>query len=139
MRTIYGHTIIAREIDGFKVVLRGGNMCMNGVDASGAPIDPISLSPIPVNRLVRITAPNGKFYCFDSKTLLAWLDLYTTNPATGLVFTREEGMEIVNSLRNNFTWFNGARSPFSHPPIFAAAVGEAKPWPRGLARIYMGL
>lgn len=128
--------------------LTGGiNQCVNNKDASGAPIDPITLAPIPLNRLIRVPVlvqydnPPTDFFCFDRTALLAWLKISVRNPFIAGNFTRSQLWVILNqlNLRPKYTWpDNGFRSFFSHSPQRSSDANDESPWPEQFRQGIMG-
>jgi len=93
--------------------LRGGAAsCVNDRDASGAPIDPFSLEPIPLSRLMRIPVnhndPMTDYYCFDQTNLYEWIhDDHNTNPLTGLPFSPADAKYMRNNAKPNLLQKDG--------------------------------
>jgi len=85
--------------------LRGGaGSCVNEY-INGSLVDPISMAPIPLNRLMRIPVnhddPNTDYYCFDQNNLYKWLLLQSNkNPLTGLKFSDKDARYMNANHRN---------------------------------------
>jgi hypothetical protein len=112
--------------------LRGGaGSCVNQ-NVNGTPVDPISLQPIPLNRLLRLPVDHNNkasdYYCFDQNTLYEWLRENSTNPLTGIDISLEDARYISKNVKK---WARDRRgfiqnwNSIYHPPppgddVFAA-------------------
>jgi hypothetical protein len=90
--------------------LRGGaGACVNQ-QQNGSPVDPISLQPIPLSRLLRVPVKHNDatsdYYCFDQNTLYEWLKDNTTNPLTGANFSRDDALYIRANVKHNTGQWN---------------------------------
>jgi len=125
---------------------------VNNKTPQGLPIDPITMESIPLNKSIQIATtyqdfpyeslqkPGTDYYCFNQDSLLQWLKNNLTNPFTGLQFKQFEGDDIVEQLKGKkYTWYNGYKSVFSHPPLRRSNAADESPWPEGLRRICLGM
>jgi hypothetical protein len=118
------------------------------MSVNGFPEDPISREEIPRNKEIRIPtrynsyysepAADTDYFCFNEDTLLQWLNYNVTNPNTGKKFRWFEAQSIIRQLhkRKLYQWYNGYKSPFSHPPDRRSVPGDESPWPEGLRRLF---
>jgi hypothetical protein len=134
-----------------KKLMGGAGDCVNNKTDAGLSIDPISLTSIPLNKIVRIPTSYQDFpyegyakedtdyYCFNQDTLLEWLKDHITNPFTGIPFTQREADILLETLKGpRFVMANGYRSPFSHSPFLKGNETHEKPWPEAFRRLIMG-
>ena len=123
---------------------------MNQHDASGAPIDPISLAPIPLHRRITVRVTEDPFhgtlghvptdyYCFDKTYLLEWLKGSIINPLTNIAFSDLQLKEIQKEIDKTapYVWPNGYRSFFSHMPTRQATAADPSPWPEAFRAALM--
>jgi hypothetical protein len=84
----------------------------------------VTLSDIPLNRKIRVTISENKYFCFDRHTLLGTGTNEQTgyiffssirNPFTNQDFTKQQIIEILSQVRKGVFYFNSEQGAYAVP------------------------